>query len=517
VSAAGGGSAGDEVFASAASHGRAYSYDILGDVDSRLGNDMLALLELHDGHAQPAALAASAQQEAVPDAAGALERDVQHAPALAVHTPGGAAAEAGDGSAAGAGGGSTPRSASSSLAALSRKSAPIPTSRYNFLDLGGASWGVDAAAVDGASSSDAAREGSGSLDRGELLTPPGGAAVTLAGSGSRQGSGLWRSSLGPGLDSPTLPPPGPRGLAAAAAAGAAAALRLGSAGQRSLTEDGSGALQLGTPLQGGPGQGSAALSGLSSERASPRPVGACQGALPEPALPEPALLQHSLHMAGGPGVSCGMPPLATGQQQPFVGASEAAGYAWLQQEQIVAIATQAAVSAVSALAAAAQAHAPGAHLADQASYAGLHQLPASAAPGYLHQQQQQQQLLHLQFLQQQQQQQQQQHVFGYADQGLATTLLPAHGAQGGAPHSPPPPVAQSCSSFAFGAPGVSAFSSTSTAFSGGFRPPLAHNSSNAGDGSSSQQGSTAAASASDSSQAWLGTLELLPDDLNLHC
>jgi hypothetical protein len=419
-----------EAFDAAASHARCDSYDILGDVNSKLGQDMLALLELpevlHHHSAAPSAAAADGMGAAAHASAEGLaqhEASQQQPgrPSLSLQLPGGAPA---------------PGAAGGEDASVVLDSAPGPSSRlsgssnrqYNFLDLGGSSWlgshSASAAAAAVGAVGTAARPpslsgagASAALDFGSQLAVGDGGFTTSQGGGAIVGSldsnsrhsGLWRSALGLGLDSPSLPPIAPRGTP----------LRHVGSAQRSLTEDGSGLQQ---QQQQGHNSSFPELLPPSAGRMSP--TGATDGPLQQLQLPEPALL-HRHSFGGALGLSS--PDLLPEQYGTVSAGLDADGQGWLlqhhhhhqqQQQQVMAAAAADAAAAMAAVAGS-QTHTMGLQGYD-----------------FL---QQQYQLQHLQYLQQQEG-----HMLPPAPGGFAT----------------PGDMSGTASSFAFGAPGLQAFSSS---------------------------------------------------------
>ena len=282
----------------AVAHARCDSYDILGDEHSKLGLDMLALLESPEDAgpssttaAQQAALLRSSGSLDVPaPVTGGMQQPTMQQGAMAGDLEATAATAAGAASQQGGTG-----------------SHPATTPRFNLVDLGGASWGTDAAEglvqplkqrpasaggciMSLSPASAAAARATAAMDTAvrqslELqLQQPGG-----VGSGQ---ANIWRSPLGLGIDNPSmLPPLAPRSQQLQ--------LRHGS---RAGTEDGSGGALHGGLNQGVSGshqqqhqqlqllQGANSFDPVTSPAGRISPVGCAVSTLGPVQVPAPAFM-----------------------------------------------------------------------------------------------------------------------------------------------------------------------------------------------------------------------------------
>lgn len=263
-------------------HARCDSYDILGDEHSKLGLDMLALLDLPEvqlAHSATAAAAAAQQQLAMQLQLQQHHNQLQQQQAVRSGS-GDAPCHVTDADSSQQGGGSRPA-----------------TPKFNLLDLGGVSWGMDAADSTSALNQQAVRPASAggcimSLSPGAAAAARATAAMDSSArpsldlpSGAAGGSqaGLWRSPLGLGIDGPSLPPLAPR------------APHLRHAG-RSLTDDGGGSLRQQQHVQ--VVQGANSFDPISSPAGRISPVGTAVTSLGACQLPEPAFMYAHSSAAG---------------------------------------------------------------------------------------------------------------------------------------------------------------------------------------------------------------------------
>jgi len=228
-------------------HARCDSYDILGDEHSKLGRDMLALLESPED-ATPGSISAAAatqqQQQQPPPAQQQQQQPLHQASQQSSLSVDASVPTVGPG----AGGSECNQQAGSHPA--------TPRLNLNLVDLGGASWGTEAtegrvpinqpvrpASAGGCIMS--LSPGAAAVARATAAMESSRHSLELQGAaGSSSSQTIWRSPLGLGIDGPSLPPLAPRGQQLP--------LRHSmSHNSRSLTDDGAG---------------STGLSGLSSLR-----------------------------------------------------------------------------------------------------------------------------------------------------------------------------------------------------------------------------------------------------------
>lgn len=277
----------------AVAHARCDSFEILGDEHSKLGLDMLALLESPEDSSAPNSTTAASQQQQQLRAS----RSLDAAALFAAH-------QASQQQVQSVQGGATSDSQHGSEAASQHPGSHPATPRFNLVDLGGASWGVEAS--DGlAQLNQSVRPASAggcimSLSPGSAAAARATAAMDsaarqsldlqISSSSSSGQPNIWRSPLGLGIEGPgALPPLAPRGqhqpLRHAAAQGVRCAM------DDSILGNGIPQQQLGLS------HGANSFDPVTSPAGKISPVGTAVTTLGTGSVPEPAFMYR--HGFGG--------------------------------------------------------------------------------------------------------------------------------------------------------------------------------------------------------------------------